>query len=297
MNSPLAVPSVPPAFLVLRGSPSLSPFRLEKLQQALTKAHPEISAIDSAFIHFISVVPTSTGLTPEEVAVLEKLLIYGGAVTPETGGEAFLVLPRIGTISPWASKATNIAHNCGLEKVRRIERGSLFTVRSTDVMSVATRAAIIAAIHDPMTETVCFSLDGAADLFIEQAPAPLKLIPVMAEGKHALHLANTELGLALAADEIDYLFNYYQRIARDPTDVELMMFAQANSEHCRHKIFNASWAIDGKAQDMSLFAMIRNTHRLAPKGTVVAYSDNSAIMQGATIDRFFPNATGEFGFS
>ncbi|MEP7154971.1 MAG: phosphoribosylformylglycinamidine synthase [Betaproteobacteria bacterium] len=279
--------------LVLRGSPAVSPFRLEKLQKLLKQADPSIEAISSAFVHFINVAAKPA---QDEIAVLEKLLTYGGTIAPQTAGENFLVLPRIGTISPWASKATNIAHNCGLEQVRRIERGTLFTVRCSGDMSEATRTTIIAAIHDPMTEAVRFSLDDAAALFIEQEPARLNHVPAMSEGKHALHQANTSLGLAMAADEIDYLYDYYRRIQRDPTDVELMMFAQANSEHCRHKIFNASWTINGKNEDLSLFGMIRNTHKLAPRGTVVAYSDNSAIMQGAVIDRFFPAASGEFSF-
>ena len=221
-------------------------------------------------------------------------------MAPAYAGEIFLVIPRIGTISPWASKATNIARNCGLECVHRIERGALFAVGCQEGMTAKIRDAVVAAIHDPMTETVRPSPEDATELFVElfaeQAPAPLAHVPVMAEGKQALSRANVDMGLAMAADEIDYLHDYFQRIRRDPTDVELMMFAQANSEHCRHKIFNASWTIDGEVKDKSLFAMIRNTHLLAPHGTVVAYADNSAIMQGATIERFFPAGDGHYGF-
>ena len=297
MNSPhvVAAAAAPPV-LVLRGSPALSAFRLDKLRQSLKHTHPAIRSIDSAFVHFVH---ATRAFDERESAILRKLLTYGGATAPETAqadGETFLVIPRIGTISPWASKATNIAHNCGLDSVHRIERGALFAVHCHDGMSAQIRNAVVAAIHDPMTETVRFSADDAVELFAEQPPAPLAHVPVMGEGKKALDCANVDMGLALAADEIDYLYDYYQRIQRDPTDVELMMFAQANSEHCRHKIFNASWTIDGEAKDKSLFAMIRNTHQLAPQGTVVAYSDNSAVMQGTTIDRFFPGANGQYGF-
>ncbi len=259
------------------------------------QAHPAIRSIDSAFVHFVH---TTKALDDRESAILGKLLTYGGPASPAHDGETFLVIPRIGTISPWASKATNIARNCGLACVHRIERGALFTAKCQDTMTGQIRDAVIGAIHDPMTETVRLSLDDAAELFVEQAPAPLAHVPVMTEGKLALSRANVDMGLAMAADEIDYLHDYYQRIQRDPTDVELMMFAQANSEHCRHKIFNASWTIDGEVKDKSLFAMIRNTHQLAPRGTVVAYSDNSAIMQGATIERFFPDGdgNGQYGF-
>ncbi|MEO8102536.1 MAG: phosphoribosylformylglycinamidine synthase [Betaproteobacteria bacterium] len=292
MNSPQVVPAAPPV-LVLRGSPALSAFRLDKLRQSLMQAHPAIGSIDSAFVHFVHATRT---LDERESAILAQLLTYGGAPAPAYAGEVLLVIPRIGTISPWASKATNIARNCGLDGVHRIERGALFAVDCPDGITPSVRDAVAAAIHDPMTETVRFSLDEAAELFVGQAPAPLAHVPVMADGMEALRRANIDMGLAMAPDEIEYLHAYYQRIRRDPTDVELMMFAQANSEHCRHKIFNASWTIDGESQEKSLFAMIRNTHQLAPRGTVVAYSDNSAVMQGATIDRFFPAANGQFGF-
>ena len=293
MNSPPVVAVAAPPVLVLRGSPVLSAFRLDKLRQSLVQAHPAIRSIESAFVHFVH---TTRPLDDREAAILHQLLIYGGAIAPAYVGEAFLVIPRIGTISPWASKATNIARNCGLDGVHRIERGALFAVACQDGLTAQIRNAVVSAIHDPMTETVRFSLDDAAELFIAQAPPPLAHVPVMAEGKQALRRANTDMGLAMAADEIDYLHDYYRRIHRDPTDVELMMFAQANSEHCRHKIFNASWTIDGERKDKSLFAMIRNTHQLAPHGTVVAYSDNSAIMQGATIARFYPAGDGRYGF-
>ena len=293
MNYPHVVPAAAPPVLVLRGSPALSAFRLDKLRQNLMHTCPAIRSIDSAFVHFVH---TTRTLDERESAILRQLLTYGGDTAPAYEGETMLVIPRIGTISPWASKATDIARNCGLDSVHRIERGARFAVHCPDGMSAQIRDTVRGAIHDPMTETVCCSAEAAAELFVEQTPARLTNVPVMAEGKPALSRANIDMGLAMANEEIDYLFDYYCRITRDPTDVELMMFAQANSEHCRHKIFNASWTIDGETKDKSLFAMIRNTHLLAPQGTVVAYSDNSAIMQGATVARFFPGGDGRYDF-
>ncbi len=260
------------------------------------------------YVHFVEVEKT---LSAAELDTLNKLLVYGdsnskprsnGGVSGQSDSKAapalafILILPRIGTISSWASKATDIAHNCGLGHIKRIERGTAFYVETDGELADNVRATIMQAIHDPMTETVRFSLDDAAELFVTQPPQPFATVPTTRDGKAALEHANTEMGLALSADEIDYLFEYYEKIKRDPTDVELMMFAQANSEHCRHKIFNASWTIDGAAQDKSLFAMIRNTHAVSPAGTIVAYSDNCAVMEGASIERFFPT-NGKFGFT
>ena len=249
-------------------------------------------------------------LSEPERAVLDKLLTYGrtdkkltnhGSGSGDQGKSAsntapILVIPRIGTISSWASKATDIAHNCGLDNIKRIERGTVFYVAVDGKLTAEIRETILQSIHDPMTETVRFSFADAAELFITQAPQPLATVPTTRDGKAALEHANAEMGLALSTDEIDYLFDYYEKIKRDPTDVELMMFAQANSEHCRHKIFNASWTVDGAAQDKSLFAMIRNTHAITPQGTIVAYSDNCAVMEGAAIERFFPR-NGKYQFT
>ena len=293
MIAPPAVSAAASAMITLRGSVALSPFRIEKLLAPLKVAHPEITGIQAEFIHFVQV---ARPLTAAEQRVLEQLLTYGSNSTIGPQAAPMLVLPRIGTISSWASKATDIAHNCGLGAIRRIERGTAFYVDSKAPLSDAARAAVFRSIHDPMTETLRLAFDEAQELFLTQPPQPLAMVAVMRDGKGALERANIEMGLAMSADEIDYLFDYYARIQRDPTDVELMMFAQANSEHCRHKIFNASWTIDGKAEDKSLFAMIRNTHQLAPEGTIVAYSDNSAIMEGAHIERFFPTA-GKYGFN
>ena len=293
MQSPPVAPTAPHPILILRGANALSPFRLEKLLVPLKASHPAIRSIDAAFLHFVE---ATHPLDSNDFGVLEKLLTYGGPTAATGKGAFFLVIPRIGTISPWASKATDIAHNCGLTAIKRIERGTAFYVESKGNLDNNAREAIVRAIHDPMTETVCTTLDGIDRLFIGQSPQPLAVVAINIEGKAALVEANANMGLALSIDEIDYLFDYFQRIARDPTDVELMMFAQANSEHCRHKIFNASWTIDGAAKDKSLFAMIRNTHHVSPQGTIVAYSDNSSVMQGAEIDRFFPDDHGTFAF-
>ncbi|MDX2220253.1 MAG: phosphoribosylformylglycinamidine synthase [Burkholderiales bacterium] len=279
--------------LRLRGPVALSPFRVEKLLQPLRQHHPGITGLSAEYVH---VVQTRQPLTPAETEVLARILDYGTAPISVPQGRLFLVLPRIGTISSWSSKATDIARICGLTNVVRIERGIAFHVEAREY-SQAAQDAVLRAIHDPMTETVRESLDAAAELFVAQTPAPLATIPVVKQGKAALDAANSELGLALSPDEIDYLFDYFNRIQRDPTDVELMMFAQANSEHCRHKIFNASWTIDGADQDRSLFAMIRNTHQVSPAGTVVAYSDNSSVIEGAVIDRFYPRGGKAFEYS
>ncbi|MBA4094877.1 MAG: phosphoribosylformylglycinamidine synthase, partial [Candidatus Accumulibacter sp.] len=242
---------------------------------------------------------------------LSAMLTYGepAAETLYEGvTEEFFVIPRLGTISPWASKATDIAHNCGMAHVHRIERGVGYTVvlksgilgssiGAAKKLSGEELEAVSALLHDRMTESVLRSADDAQHLFNELEGKPLESIDVLGLGREALVRANTELGLAMSEDEVDYLHEAFTRAQRNPTDVELMMFAQANSEHCRHKIFNADWIIDGVKQDKSLFGMIKNTHELNPRGTVVAYSDNSSIIEGATVTRFFPRDGQEYGAS
>ena len=236
-------------------------------------------------------------MTTAERASLDRILTYGPHdEAAADSGEFVLVVPRPGTISPWSSKATDIAHNCGLAAVKRIERGVGYRIAVTGgaALSSADRAALMPLLHDRMTEAVFGSPDEADVLFAHFAPKPLSTIPLLAQGRSALERANTNLGLALAPDEIDYLDANFRRVGRDPTDVELMMFAQANSEHCRHKIFNADWIVDGVAQDKSLFAMIRHTHATSPQGTIVAYADNAAVIEGATARRFYPGADGRY---
>jgi phosphoribosylformylglycinamidine synthase len=201
-----------------------------------------------------------------------------------------LVLPRPGTISPWSSKATDILHISGLSKIRRAERGIAYYLSTTDALSAEDLNEAKSLLHDRMTEAVFTTLADAAALFSHAAPKSLSTIPILQQGRKALEQANQQLGLALSDDEIDYLLTRFSELKRDPTDVELMMFAQANSEHCRHKIFNASWTIDGKMQDKSLFKMIRNTHEQHSEGILSAYADNAAVLAGYTADRFFPQA-------
>ena len=277
--------------LRLRGRTALSPFRLRKLLQ-----DPALAGIrlETEYWHFVN---ATRALSVTERERLERVLSYGPhSVSAKERGQLLLVVPRLGTISPWSSKATDIAHHCGLDMIERIERGVAYWVECDVGAMVAERSALIARVHDRMTETVLQSFDAAEALFRRRHPAPLAMIDVVGGGRAALDRANREMGLALSDDEIDYLAANFLRLARNPTDVELMMFAQANSEHCRHKIFNADWIIDGSPQASSLFAMIRSTHERHPQGTVVAYSDNAAVMEGARVARFFPAADSTYRF-
>ena len=277
--------------LILPGSNALSVFRTQRLLSQLQLAEPAIVGITGRFLHFID---ASTAPSQDELSRLNAMLTYGEPFAGSAEGDEFVVIPRFGTISPWASKATDIAHNCGMLHIKRIERGMSYHVQvksgllgGAKKLSDVAVQAVAALLHDRMTEIVLRSAQDAAGLFRELDAKPLASIDVLAGGKDALVQANSELGLALSDDEIDYLVNAFTQANRNPTDVELMMFAQANSEHCRHKIFNADWTIDGAKQDKSLFAMIKNTHQLQPKGTIVAYSDNSSIIEGATVSRFY----------
>ena len=286
-----------PEVLTLRGRNALSEFRLKKLSQALKRTAPAVTAITAEYWHFVAL---KVPLQPPQRKVLERILAYGPAPAEvsETG-RLFLVVPRLGTISPWASKATDIAHSCGLESVERIERGVAYYIstRKGGPLDPAQQAALLPLVHDRMTETVLESFEAAAQLFQHFAPQPLTTIDLLSGGHEALERANREMGLALSDDEIDYLLENFRRMARNPTDVELMMFAQANSEHCRHKIFNADWIVDGKKKTKSLFGMIRHTHAMHPGGTVVAYADNASIIEGAEIDRFYPDESGTYRYS
>ena len=281
----------------LRGRNALSEFRLGKLSQSLKAAVPEVVAVLAQFWHFVQV---ARALDAHETRVLKTILTYGPARSEaQAQGALILVVPRIGTISPWSSKATDIARHCGLQAIERIERGMGYAValRSDAHLTAAQRQALLPHLHDRMTESVLGSLEEAQRLFAHFPPQPLETIDVMNGGAAALAQANRRMGLALSEDEIAYLLENFQRERRNPTDAELMMFAQANSEHCRHKIFNADWVIDGEPQPQSLFAMIRNTHQRSPVGTVVAYSDNAAVMQGAAIERFYPGVNGTYAYA
>ncbi len=221
---------------------------------------------------------------------------------PKGAGELhrLLVVPRLGTISPWSSKATEIVHHCALPAVTRIERGVVYYLKTRNGhgFSRTELKALLPLLHDRMTESVVTDLSGIEQkIFAASEPQPLATVDILQGGSTALSVANVELGLALSNDEIDYLVENFSKMQRNPTDVELMMFAQANSEHCRHKIFNADWVIDDEQQAISLFGMIRNTHKLHPEGTVVAYSDNSSVIEGARVERFYPRADGNYAFS
>ena len=271
--------------LKLPGGLALSDFRKNKLLTALEDIVPRISDVQANFIHFVDSEKT---LDADTVAVLDSLVHTDATyVIPPTSSNIFLVIPRPGTISPWASKATDIAHNCGLTEVRRIERGILYNIISDNPLTTSQWQSVSELLHDRMTESVFSDVSAAENLFHHAEPAPFQSVDILKEGRDALVEANTELGLALADDEIDYLVDNFKTMKRNPTDVELMMFAQANSEHCRHKIFNADWLIDGKKQKKSLFAMIRNTHQKHPGGVLSAYHDNSAVMKGSKAGRFF----------
>jgi len=276
--------------LILRGAPSLSRFRKHRLLTQCQALFPEIIDIHAQFVHFADV---SEALTAEQMSVLEQILVYGPSREAEADHDnIYLVLPRPGTISPWSSKATDIAHNCGLSMVSRLERGIAYHFQTTDNQAlIEKRHQLLPLLHDRMTEAVFGDLQAAESLFSQQTPQKLKTVDILASGYDALNAANQNWGLALAEDEMHYLVEQFINLGRNPTDVELMMFAQANSEHCRHKIFNASWTIDGEDQPISLFGMIRNTHKENPVGTLSAYSDNSAVMAGPAAERFFPSTS------
>ncbi|KQX01314.1 phosphoribosylformylglycinamidine synthase [Massilia sp. Root418] len=290
--------------LILPGSNALSAFRSHRLLTQLQAVLPAITAVQARHLHFID---AAVPLSSDDTSRLQGLLTYGEPAQAELadGGavEEFVVIPRFGTISPWASKATDIVHNCGMAHIKRVERGVAYRIHlkagflgssiGAGKMSAEQAEAVAALLHDRMTESVLRHADEAAGLFRTLEAKPLEAVDVLGAGKQALEKANTDLGLAMSEDEVDYLHDAFTKAQRNPTDVELMMFAQANSEHCRHKIFNADWTIDGEAKDKSLFKMIKNTHEKQPKGTIVAYSDNSSIMEGAVVSRFFPQGAGQ----
>ena len=280
--------------LPLRGVTALSDFRVEKLlQKAAALGLPEVK-LKSEFWYFVGSEKALDAATVEKLQAL--LAAQSIKETPEAreGLHLFLVTPRLGTISPWASKATNIAENCGLEGIERIERGMAVWLEGR--LNDEQKQQWAALLHDRMTESVLPDFQTASKLFHHLESETFSTVDVLGGGKEALVKANTEMGLALSADEIDYLVENYQALNRNPSDVELMMFAQANSEHCRHKIFNADFILNGEKQPKSLFGMIRDTHNAHPEGTVVAYKDNSSVIEGAKIERFYPNAAENQGY-
>jgi len=270
--------------LHLRGGAAFSESRLARLLARIRSRVPQVSALSSTFTHFVDL---EGELAAADREILERLLRYGPRETvqkPE--GWLLLAVPRLGTISPWSSKATEIARICGVERIRRLERGIAHHISGVDIGGFAEIAPLL---HDRMTETVLTRFEDAEQLFSRTGPRPFSSVDVLGSGHEALEQADRELGLALAKDEIDYLVESFRELRRNPTDVELMMFAQANSEHCRHKIFNAEWILDGERQERSLFQMIRNTTAQSPDGVLSAYHDNAAVMVGSTGGRFFPD--------
>jgi phosphoribosylformylglycinamidine synthase len=273
----------------LFGAPALSQFRLDGLLRALRAQQARVTTLSSRWMHFID---APKGLDASSMSVLEKLLTYGprdAMSHPEAvhHRHRVLVTPRVGTESPWSSKATDIVHVCGLSGVSRVERGTLYFIDSSEELNSGDLQALAAHLHDRMTESVWIDVDEPTQLFHAGPARPLRSVAVSAHGAEALAQANRDWGLALSGEEIDYLVNAFKAMGRDPTDAELMMFAQANSEHCRHKIFNAEFIIDGARMPMSLFAMIRATHVRNSTGVLSAYRDNAAVIEGARTTRFF----------
>ncbi|MDG5973750.1 phosphoribosylformylglycinamidine synthase [Hydrogenophaga taeniospiralis CCUG 15921] len=280
------------------GGNAVSDFKVQQILPRLAGISDKITGLSARFVHLASFDAAPDAATLDRVG---QLMAYGEPATEahlaleKAGAPALLVMPRLGTVSPWASKATDIAHNCGLA-LHRVERLVEFRIGLKSgllgkaSLSAEQLRAVADVLHDRMTEAVTTERSQAEALFTELHPAPMEHVDVLGGGRAALEKANATWGLALADDEIDYLVNAFNGLKRNPTDVELMMFAQANSEHCRHKIFNAQFTIDGVAQDKSLFGMIRHTHQTAPQHTIVAYSDNASIMEGSEVERFVARA-------
>jgi phosphoribosylformylglycinamidine synthase len=273
--------------IVLDGLPALSAFRLERLNRELNRSFPRARVTAAWHVYFVA---GSDGAL--DIAQLANVLrAQSGPAKPAT----LWVVPRLGTISPWSTKATDILHGCGFP-VQRVEHGTAFAIDGTPTAESADWDRLARVLHDPMTQSLLTSLKQADALFRLGEPAPLQRVALAGDAIAALNDANRRLGLALAPDEIEYLAARYAELRRDPSDAELMMFAQANSEHCRHKVFNARWTIDGQAQEQSLFGMIKSTHAAAPEHTLSAYSDNAAVIEGCTGQRFFANAqSGKYG--
>jgi phosphoribosylformylglycinamidine synthase len=276
--------------LILRGNPAFSNFQKSYLLKEASAISSQVIDIYGEYVHYVD---TNNELEEAELKILERLLEYGPSrPASEHSGQRLIVVPRPGTISPWSSKATNIAQNCSLDKIERIERAVAVYFKTSDgaELSADVVAQLKPLIHDRMTQSVFAEHSQAEVLFEQHQPKPLAHVDILGGGREALVKANTDIGLALAEDEIDYLVESFIKLGRNPSDVELMMFAQANSEHCRHKIFNASWTIDGIEKEMSLFKMIKNTYQVNSEGVLSAYKDNAAVFEGFTAHRFFANA-------
>ena len=281
--------------LTLRGNPSLSQFRRQRLTRQIQAVLPSVKDVYAEFVHFVDSQET---LTSSQTDVLSQLLKYGPKENVEDHEQSSIwVLPRLGTISPWSTKATDIAHNSGLSAVLRIERGIRYWLVAESTITEDQQKVAAALLHDRMTESVMYSAPLSEGLFEHHDPVALSTVDILTQGRDALVEANKSLGLALADDEIDYLVSAYIELGRNPTDVELMMFAQANSEHCRHKIFNADWTIDGEASEWSLFKMIKNTYVNNSHGVLSAYKDNASVIVGFKGARFYPNTEHQYRYN
>ncbi|MDO9621078.1 MAG: phosphoribosylformylglycinamidine synthase, partial [Moraxellaceae bacterium] len=267
--------------LILPGANALTAFRQHRLLQNLQTVSSQLRAVSASWLH---VVDTELEQAPAELA---KLLNYGEALQVAPVGRQVIVGPRPGTISPWSSKATDIAHNAGLSSILRIERACSYWLEGAEALSESEWQAVVAKLHDRMTEAVFVDDAALAQLFSHDAPRVMTQVDILTGGRDALVAANREKGFALSDDEIDYLVENFQRLKRNPNDIELMMFAQANSEHCRHKIFNASWMIDGQPAPRSLFGMIKNTYENYSTDILSAYKDNAAVIRGRVAERVY----------
>ncbi|MBF0187747.1 MAG: phosphoribosylformylglycinamidine synthase [Magnetococcales bacterium] len=281
-------------FSVMMGGTALSAFRLNKLLTLIQERQPDVKGLTARFVHFVH---AERELDVEQRTTLEHLLQYGAEwLGEESAAFSCVAAPRPGTVSPWSTKATEIARGAGCASVLRLERGIAYGVTDATgaTLTPGQLERLLPLLHDRMTQVILASVEKGSILFDEQEPRPLTTVSI--NGRDALVAANTALGLALSDDEIDYLIEHFSAMGREPSDVELMMFAQANSEHCRHKIFNARWFIDGDEQANTLFGMIRNTEQVSPHGTVLAYVDNAAVMEGGEGYRFHPDDKGVYGF-
>lgn len=279
---------------VFPGAAALSDFRLSRLLDTLKQNEPSISQLTAHYLYFTQV---EGELSQEQTQQLQALIHASAeeALKPAAGAQYVTVVPRLGTLSPWSSKATDILHNCGLTVIQQVERGTVYQLTTETPLSQSRLAELAHHLHDRMTESVLLDQTDYTTLFQHREPAPLARIDLLAGGKPALVNANQSLGLALSDDEIDYLYDAFLNMGRNPSDSELMMFAQANSEHCRHKIFNADWIINHEAQETSLFGMIKKTYAATPEGVLSAYSDNAAVLQGHEGQRFLPDPhSGEY---
>ncbi|HEX5059101.1 MAG TPA: hypothetical protein VFV99_07060, partial [Kofleriaceae bacterium] len=282
--------------LIVPGRAALSAARKASVLAKIREVSPHVTSLEARWVHMVV---AERELTTDELTQLGHMLSYGPAEPPTRPSRrletvetvSFVITPRIGTVSPWSSKATDIAHVCGLTAITRIERGTEWTL----VGDAIDLAAVARVLSDRMTESVITREQDLAKVVAPAGtPRPLQFIQLGARGSETLRDASTRLGLALADDEIEYLVARYKELGRDPSDVELMMFAQANSEHCRHKIFNAEWYLSGEKQDRSLFQWIKRSTESAPAGVLSAYKDNAAVIEGATAERFFPDPDGVY---